>query len=279
MKRFVLFSALLLATPAFAADTPVDPVVREYIANTAATDWLLDGGWGYVDGVLTHYAGAKGTAQPIAPPTFEAGKTYRLRYRFSGRTQGTVTVGLGSNTVTYSSNQAFSVRAVAASVADTFTITTSADFDGSITGISVVQLGDDQSASAAWNTADGWTVSGGELAHAAGTTASIDAPLALQVGHTYELSFNVAAPVEGATLSGNGTVTLAGQNIGWFSQTAGWNFNFDFKAGADNTLAFTPSEAADKGEGFNGIIRHLNIREITSDAPAPPAPATTGAQQ
>lgn len=278
MKRFVLLSALLLATPAFAADTPADPTVREYVANTATTDWFFDGGWTFDNGVLTHYPGAAGKAQPIGQPALEPGKVYRLHYAFSGRTKGTVSVGIGNQKATYApGNQVFTVRYVAASASDVFTITTSADFDGSVSNVSMVQLGADQSATASWNTVEGWSVANGELTHTAGNAGSLEAALSLQAGHTYELSFNVGA-TDNAPLAGNGTVTLAGQNIGWFLQQGGWNFLFDFKAGADNTLAFVPTEASETAAGFNGVIRHLNIREITTDAPpAPPAP--TGQQQ
>src|SRR5262245_47568525 len=95
MKTFVL-AALLLVAPALAANNTTTYVVREFSHNASAGDWVLEGGWSWSDGVLTHAAGTGDARQAAMPPLTE-GRTYRVELNLTNTTRGGVTVSLGDN--------------------------------------------------------------------------------------------------------------------------------------------------------------------------------------
>lgn len=244
--------------------------VREYAKNDDATDWMLQPGWTWQNGTLTHWPATSGPAQPAAMPPVTPGKTYRINVGFTGRTRGSVTVALGKTSYPgYGGDGGYTLCPVATDADARFTLTPTPDYDGSITRISVVELGDELIDKTGWTVPEGWSQHDGEFRHTPGAATTLWRAMNLVPGHSYQLTFNVNKAPDGPAGAGNGAVFLGFQRFGWFSHEGGWNFAFDFQAADDNRMAFVAQESPGAGAIFNGVIRNVSVREIVTDAPAP----------
>lgn len=271
MKRFVLFSALLCAAPAFAADSPI--AVRQYVANRGTTDWQFGGGWGWSDGVLTHYPGATGVVEQVAPAPTEPGRHYRIRLTFSNHSRGSITVGFGATVATYRQDGTFFIDATAKTAADGLRLSATQDYDGSVSRLELVELGPELTDATKWTVPAGWSANAdGTFTDEAGSPVQLEQAIAAQPGHHYAVSFSIkaAAPAQDEKAS-VAKLNVSGTKGGWFYEQGTWNYLFDVIADADGRIGFQPT-----GEGrFTGSVTNVSIREITSDAPTP-RPAATG---
>lgn len=270
MKQFILFAALLVATPALAADGP--RTIRQYVANTSTADWQFGGGWGWSDGVLTHYAGATGAVEQASPLATEPGRRYRIRLTFSNYNRGTVTVGFGATTATYHQDGTFFIEATAKSSGDGLVLSASRDYDGSVSRLDIVELGAELTDAAKWTVPAGWTAKDGAFTDETGSPIQLEQSITATPGHHYAVSFSIKAaapaPDEKASVA---KLTVDGVKGGWFYEQGTWNYLFDVVADAAGRIGFQPT-----GEGrFTGSVTNVKIREISSDESVS-APAPTG---
>lgn len=270
MKQFILFAALFVATPGFAADG--SRTVRQYVANTSTADWQFGGGWGWSDGVLTHYPGATGTVEQASPLATEPGRHYRIRLTLSNYSRGSITVGFGSSTAMYRQDGTFFIEAVAKGATDGLRLSASQDYDGSVSRLAIVELGAELTDAAKWTVPAGWTAKDGAFTDETGSPIQLEQAITAIPGHHYAVSFSIKAaapaPDEKASVA---KLTVDGLKGGWFYEQGTWNYLFDVVADAEGRVGFQPT-----GEGrFTGSVTNVKIREISSDAPAA-APAPTG---
>jgi hypothetical protein len=267
MKKFFLVT-LLLAVPTFGADSTPAPqrVVREFVVNNALQDWWLGGGWTWSDGTLTHWSGS-GVAKVelLAMPPLTVGRTYGVYFNHSGSTKGTVMFSMGKD-----SSPAYTWRGTfpfALTVTDPdalLTLTPTSDYDGSISNIRMVELGDELVTGSTWTLDEGWTQDEDGFKHTSGAVASLTSNVSLIPGRSYRIYLSVSGVLEETDRKG-GTVSLGGQTAHWFS---GANFSYDWVASNDSPLVITATD----GDGwFDGTIGKVSVREIVTD-PVPSEP-------
>lgn len=262
MKK-VLLASLILSATVFAADPTTVPhrVVREFVVNTGVQDWWLGGGWSWTDGTLTHWPGS-GTdkAELRAMPQLTVGRTYGVDFDHSGSSKGTVTFSMGKD-----SSPAYVWRGTfpfALTVTDPdalLTLTPSNDYDGSISHIRMVELGDELVSDSAWTLDEGWTRSGDAFKHESGVAAKLTSAVTLVSGRSYRIYFSVSGQLEEGANRKGGTISLGGQTARWFS---GANFSYDWVASNGSPLVIAPVDA----DGwFDGTISKVSVREIVTD--------------
>ena len=269
MKHFILLAALFVATPAFAADS--GRMVRQYVSNGSTADWQFGGGWTWSDGVLTHYPGAQGVLSQTQVPTLKPGASYRLRVGFSGRTRGSVAIAFGATTfANHGQNGTFIFTPVAGSEGDTLSFNATQDYDGSLTLVDLVELGPELVDASAWQVPEGWVAQNGTFTDASGSPVQLERAVNVLPGHRYQVYFGVRAGDADPSAT-SGALVIGQEKGGWFREQGSWNYRFDVTAGDDGRVVFAPSG----NQTFNGAITGVSVREIVTDAPAPPAPAST----
>jgi len=274
-----LCAALLLAgaslTIATAARAQSTFVVRDFVKNADPTDWTLDPGWMWNNGELTHLIGTRGVARQATMPPLTAGRMYRIDVTLTGCTQGSVTVALGAKSFSrYCKDGSFRLTPEVSDPTALLTLTPTPEFNGSVTRISVVELGNELLDKTAWSVPAGWMQQESDFMHNPSSALSLERVVGVVSGHIYRVFFGVTAspdPGDG-TPTPTGRVSLGGTQQGWFYQKGNWNYSFDIVATTDDKLTFTPQDPAQRTALFDGTIRDFSVREITSD-PAPPTSA------
>lgn len=271
--KHVILAALLVAAPLAAqAQTPAGRSVRELVANTDVTNWQYGGGWTWADGVLTHYPGATGAVAQTLTTSTEAGRNYRVKMTFAGRTRGSVSVKFGGETYQgYGTDGTFYFLPAPAGPTTPLAFEATQDFDGSIKDVTVVELGPELVDAANWTVPEGWTATNGTFADETGSPVSLERAVAVEPGHVYRVYFGTNAPPTDNASAGTGSLIVGAGKDGWFHETGGWNYSFDVTADANGRIAFKPSGAGT----FTGSIRSVSVREVTTDVVEPPAQAPT----
>ena len=274
MKKLFL-AVVLLAVPAFAADSTTAPerVVREFASNTSTQDWWLGGGWSWSDGTLTHAPGAGGVAEQRVMPPLTVGRTYGIDFAHSGSSRGTVKISLGkASSLGYDWPGSFPVVLTVTDPNALLTLTPTNDYDGSISRIRVVELGDELVGENTWTLAQGWSQEGGALRHTAGESAGLTGAVSVVAGHAYRVYFGVSGASDAHPEWRGGTVSLGGSASGWFNRDG--NYSFEIMAADDGPLVIDPVDAKAGNAWFDGAISRISVREIVTDpAPAASAPA------
>ena len=278
MKKKLLLAVMLLTVPAFAADSTTAPerVVREFAKNDSTQDWWLGGGWTWSDGTLTHWPGSgRAVAEQRIMPPLTPGRAYGINFALSGGTKGTVAVSLGKvSSPAYGwSGDTFPVALTVSDPDALLTFTPTSDYDGSISKIRVVELGDELVGENTWTLADGWSQEGGAFRHASGESASLTGAVAVVAGHTYRVYFGIAGASDDHPEWKGGTVSLGGTKSGWFTRAG--NYSFEIVATDEGPLVIDPVDAKIGGAWFDGAISRISVREIVTD-PVPTVPATAG---
>src|SRR5262245_43689474 len=188
MKRLFL-AALLFASPALGADSAIPQrAVREYVVNTTSADWWLTGGWTWNEGSIKHWSGSgSGAAELRTMPALTAGRTYAIDFTHSGTEKGHVAISLGkASPAVYDWKGTFPVIVTISDAEALLTFTASNDYEGSISNIRVVELGDELVGENTLTVARPSAADGG-----ASTGARLTSAIAIIPGHTYRLYFGV----------------------------------------------------------------------------------------
>ena len=264
MKTLVV-AALLLSVPAFAADSTTAPLraAREFVANNSSKDWWLGGGWSWNDGTLTHWSGSgEATAQQIKMPALTAGRSYGIYFTHSGSTTGSVTFSMGNDrSPAYSWGGTFPFTLTVTDPDALLTIIPTSDYDGSISNIRVVELGDELVSG------ETLTVSrkSEDASPAASSPTKLTAAMPIVPRRIYRLYFGVSESPDIPDDAKRGAATLGGRQYGF---THGTNYRFDVPALDDAPLVFEL-----EGDWFEGLVSRISVREILSD------PVSPGAEQ
>ena len=270
MKALVFAACLVLVPVLSHAQTAGPRVVRQYVNNAAPSDWLFDGGWAWNDGALTHYPGATGAVQQTTTVPVEPGRTYRIKVSFRGRTKGSVTVGFaGVQLPNNGANGTWTLFPVATSAASVLSFNATTDYDGAVAAVTVVELGPELVDASTWTVPEGWTAANDSFRGTAGTVAPLENAVAAEAGRTYRVYFGVAPAASPDGPRATGSVSFGQVSAGWFDEAGGWTYANDVESDGNGRLAFIPSSG-----NFTGAIGSVSVREITTDAPVPPAAAT-----
>lgn len=231
-------------------------VVRDYVSNGDATLWALGFAWTWNAGVLTHHPFIDtSTAGQVAMPAFDPAKLYRVNVTFTNHLRGSVTVSLGSQSFPgYGANGSFTFRTTVAERDALLSFSPTIDYEGSISSISVVELGDElaDSAVAAWS-ADG-------TLEAAPTHELVIDRLPVVSGHTYQVMFEV----DDATGTMPGAKVDMGREEKLFSRNG--QYSMDVTADQSGRLIFEPRHAS---AIYDGAINKISVREISSGPAIP----------
>ena len=149
------------------------------------------------------------------------------------------------------------------------TLTPTSDYDGSISHIRVVELGDELVGANTWAQTQGWSQDGGALRHTAAESAGLTGAVPVVAGHAYRVYFGVSGTSGAHPEWTGGTVSLGGNASGWFNRDG--NYSFEIMATDDGPLVIDPVDAKSGSAWFDGAISRVSVREIVTD-PAPSAP-------
>ena len=222
--------------------------------TNGSTDWALENTWTIGDGVANGN-GANGSEEELTQSfSIVSGKTYKVVYDVLNYVSGTIrfqfSVGGTLSGITRSSNGTFTEYVVASGNHTTFKFRPT-NFNGSVTNISVKEVGQN------WVLGTGWSIGNGELigvnsfqsAYQDGTTSSI-------IGFTAKITFEIKNYTSGtiiAALHNDASQPFSGNGV--YSATITKTSNF-------NRLQFLPSS-------FNGSITNISVIEITTDTSLP----------
>ena len=189
-------------------------------------------------------------------PPLTAGRTYGIDLGHDGSTKGSVTVSLGkSSSVGYVWRGTFPLALTVSDPDALLTLTPTNDYNGSISRIRVVELGDELAGETAL-TRDSSQEGVAHLSNAVPVVA----------GHTYRVYFNVSEASDADPRSRRGTVAIGGQRSAAFSNVG--NYSFDLAAIDDSPLTIDL-----EGTWFDGVVTRVSVREIVTDpVPSEPAP-------
>lgn len=249
-------SACLLTASAPHASAQTRQPVLEFVRNHDASAWALDFAWTWDSGTLTHHPFIdSGAARQVAMPVFDPAKLYRLEISFSNYLRGSVTVSLGGQTFPgYGENGAYTFRTTVGQTDARLAFLPSLDYEGSISSISVVELGDElaDAAVAAWS-ADG-------TLEAAATHELVIDRLPVVSGRTYQVMFEV----DDATGTMPGARVDLGREAKLFSRNG--QYSMDVTADQGGRLVFEPRHAS---AIYDGAISKVSVREISSGPAIP----------
>jgi hypothetical protein len=255
MKKLFL-ATVLLAVPAFAADSAVPRrIVREFVVNAGTENWWLTGGWSWSDGTLTHWSGSgKGIAEQRIMPALSVGHSYGIAFTHSGSSKGTVTISLGkASSIGYDWRGTFPVVLTVSDADALLTFTATDDYDGSISNIRVVELGEELVGKDALSTMPAPSQDG----NAAPAVTTLSVALPVVAGHVYRVYFGVSDTAEADPASRHGSVSLGG----WKSTfPRSGNYSFDIVTTDDSPLAINF-----EGDWFDGVVNRVSVRELVSD--------------
>ena len=175
-----------------ANDNPIS--IDNVSVKEVGQDWTLGTGWsiGEDKAISIASGGGQGVVQDVNGQVF-SGKTYKVEYTildyvsgnvrpsFSGGGSTTGVTNDGNGTyVQYltliANNTSFNIKATG----------TDGGFNGSITNISVKEVGQD------WNLGTGWSIGDGLALYDNSTISSISQSFTWEVGKTYKLTFDVS---------------------------------------------------------------------------------------
>ena len=197
-------------------------------------------------------------------PPLTSGRSYAIKFNHSGSSKGTVTFSLGkSSSLGYDWRGTFPITLNVTDPDALLTLTPTNDYEGSISNIRIVELGDELIGP---NTLAVTPESGSQEDSA--KRARLTAAVPVLIGHTYRVYFGVAGTSKEVFEPKRGSVSFAG-NSAPFSVTG--NHSFDMLAVDESPLIIDI-----EGAWIDGLIDRVSVRELVSD-PAPTPTETAAA--
>ena len=208
-------------------------------------NWTIENTWTIGDGVANGN-GANGSSQELTQSNVTTvGKTYKVSYDILNYVSGSVVVGSGG---LQSGNG--TITEYWKAVSSTFKIRGNAFFNGSVTNISVKEVGQD------WSLGTGWSIGDGVATHA-GTFGQSTQDIVLDTSATYKIELDLVVNA--------GVLFL---DLGSASYVQSYNSSqsvvfYHTPTGSNNKLYLTAQA------GFDGSVSNISVKEITDDTDLP----------
>ena len=223
--------------------------IDNFSVREVGQDWTLQTGWSIAEDKAT----CDGTTENLDQDALTIGNSYKAQFTVSDLTTGTLSFRLGgtNEVININSNGTYTAYGVANGV--TLRLRSQSGFNGSVTNISVKEVGMD------WTLGTGWSI-GENKASCDGTNGSrISQDVGFQASKTYRFTIEVSDYTSGS--------------IGFQYYNGGY-VSFGSMADGVKTIEFTIT-GTDNGflyirsTNFIGSITNISVIEITDDTNLP----------
>ena len=216
--------------------------------SNGSTNWTLETGWSIGDDkAISDGSGSIPNTDLIQGNVFTTGKSYKVTLEIKDYVSGILQ--LQNNTTNFP--QSNGIHTIYSSEGSASLILRSLSFIGSITNISVKEVGQD------WNIEDTWTI-GNSVANGNGANGSSEEIIqtsVLVVGKEYKATYQVLNYASGSV------ALWKGSGVALIQRTAN-NTYTEYFTGASNQIRF-------RGTNFIGSITNIVIKEVTNDTNLP----------
>jgi len=218
-------------------------------------DWTLGTGWSIGEDKAV-CDGSQSTisdlTQTLSTPS---GKSYKVTYTISEYTSGSIFVRLNSGNITASQSSVGTFTEYISGEGGTqVSLRADANFNGSITNISVKEVGQN------WTLQTGWSIADGKASAVASTQAAYQSGVTLAVGNKYLCSFEITDYTSGQIVFACGSGGL-GTN-----RSANGVYTEVIVAGTGNIILL---DGIGGTGAFTGSITNISVIEITTDTSLP----------
>jgi hypothetical protein len=219
-------------------------------------DWTLGTGWSVGSGLASK---SSGTASNLFQSNvLVVGLAYKVTFTLSNYSNGNVTPycgGTGAGT-SRASNGTFT-EIIIALTSTTFFLVANSTFTGSVTNISVKEVGQD------WTLGTGWSIGDDKVIATSVSNQFVTQSFAFTSGKRYRASFSVTGT---SSLPNNTSLRLPydgwGSSIAYVNQNSDGVYSNEFVSGGSPILYLG-------GGSFTGTITNISIIEITDDTNLP----------
>ena len=216
--------------------------------SNGSTDWTLENGWSIGDDkAISDGSGSIPNTDLIQGNVFTTSKSYKVTLEIKDYVSGNLQ--LQNNTTNFP--QANGIHTIYSSEGSTSLILRSLSFIGSITNISVKEVGQN------WTIEDTWTIAN-SVANGNGANGSSEEIIqtsVLVVGKEYKATYQVLNYVSGSV------ALWKGSGVALIQRTANGTYT-EYFTGASNQIRF-------RGTNFIGSITNIVIKEVTNDTNLP----------
>ena len=211
-------------------------------------DWTLENGWSIGDDkAISDGSGSIPNTDLIQGNVFTTGKSYKVTLEIKDYVSGNLQ--LQNNTTNFP--QSNGIHTIYSSEGSASLILRSLSFIGSVTNISVKEVGQN------WNIENTWTI-GNSVANGNGANGDAEEIIqtsVLVVGKEYKATYQVLNYASGSV------ALWKGSGVALIQRTAN-NTYTEYFTGASNQIRF-------RGTNFIGSITNIVIKEITNDTNLP----------
>ena len=213
-------------------------------------DWTLQTGWGIGDSKASKSLSS--ASYLLQPSILTVGKLYKVTFTISDYVSGV----FGLNTTFWGTSNLYSANGTYEVIANTtsanFYMYSDASFVGSVTNISIKEVGQD------WNLETGWSISGGGLVGTSVTTGLAYQSSIVEANKMYKATYDAVVTSGSISLYFDGGTGY--QGITTTTQTV----TVFFTAATASPLYFRSNTSA-----FTGSIDNVSVIEITNDTNLP----------
>mgnify|MGYP003634469290 CR=1 FL=1 len=248
VENVQILSSNLVQNPSF-SEEGAEEVSNGSFTN-GSTDWTLGTGWS----IGEDKAICDGTTGNLDQDALTIGKSYKAQFTVSDLTTGALSFRLGGTNeiININSNGTYTAYGVADGI--TLRLRSQSGFDGSITNISVKEVGQD------WIIRNDWSIEaqGVRGVNAGATTDFYQLNVLPNIGMLYRFSFEILEIT-------NGSVELDFNNAGTSQtyNTIGVHTGILNSTGGNGAITFRGVSA------FSGLITNISVIEITDDTNLP----------
>jgi len=220
--------------------------------TNGSTDWSLGTGWSIGEDKATFDETIGGAGNLNQGNILTVGKTYKLTFDTLETNGGNLAYAFGNNSVFINNIQADTNHVVYGVADDVFLkIRGAGDFIGSITNISVKEVGMD------WALGTGWSIGDDKaVANTTGDFVNLYQNSVFVVGKTYKTTFTIVDYTQGSV-----RLTQGGIDVSGFQNAVG-----------TYTAYFTATQTSLYMQGYQsfiGSITNISVIEITDDTNLP----------
>ena len=220
-----------------------------------AQNWTLGTGWSIGEDKASSDGSQTSNSSLFQPNVLTQNKYYKFEFTLSNVTSGAVRLrnGIGDSETYISyqnSNGTYTAYSIVNSSNKTLVVDADSSFNGSITNISVKEVGQN------WTLGDGWSIGDGVSVATSGAASKLTQSISGLSGKKCSVTFTLS------NYGGNGTIKLD------FGSVVGQNINANGTYTEVGTYDIDRLEFF-KNSSFSGSITNISVIEITTDTSLP----------
>ena len=229
--------------------------IDNFSVREVGQDWTLGTGWSIGEDKASSDGSQTSNSSLFQPNVLTQNKYYKFEFTLSNVTSGSVRLrnGIGDSETYISyqnSNGTYTAYSIVNSSNKTLVVDADSSFNGSITNISVKEVGQN------WTLGDGWSIGDGVAVATSGAASKLTQSISGLSGKKCSVTFTLS------NYGGNGTIKLD------FGSVVGQNINANGTYTEVGTYDIDRLEFF-KNSSFSGSITNISVIEITDDTNLP----------